>query len=300
MTFSNTFKSISRAGVVAAFALFSVSCLWHGDNGGNTMSVYTGGYPVADYGPNDAESWMYPTSLGMPAGPASPPTNYYYSNGKITDNGDGTADVQFRQTEMILPEPPGGNPVQIPSWLKFDASAEVSKMRMVDLPTDLGTITAIKVRVVSISAGFTAGGDLSFPVTVYKGDGSTVIGTGNLTVARNSRTNPLGTEGEDHTTGDLDEIEFTSLTVSESDVGAGLVLKLDSTDAGAGWGTGTPEWDVQAVDLVITYTSDTVFESITEVESPIRPVAYLYSDNTDCALDTAINDTVELTTLIID
>lgn len=233
------------------------------------MAEYAGGYPVADVGPNDGSA-------------SNPPDHFACINAKIENAGDG-ASYAWRQYN----DPNGA---YLPRWINFAATATVERYRLVSKPSDVDVLTEVRIGVLSMTSGFDAGAALSFDLTLYKADGITSLGTQALVVRRNNAAGPM-TPLIVHPLGDVDEAVFSGLTLTNAEVAAGLVIKIDSTSTE--WAAGPlPNWDILAVDYQATFTPDTVVNSIVEGTSLIRGEAIGSSPLGACTGDSPIEGEV--------
>src|SRR5678809_850343 len=109
--------------------------------------TYSGGYPVADYGPNDF------TRLVGPLFGGSIHASHYLHVNKECDGLD-TASNPATGTQINE------------SWLQATVTGKIEKFRFVDKPQNVDVATEVRIRMIQFATGFLSPTDLiEFPIT---------------------------------------------------------------------------------------------------------------------------------------
>ncbi len=247
---------------VAALATFF---LFAGCIGEKHMLYFEGTRPASDVGPNDCG--------GLSSG------NHW----RGLDKGSN----------------PRQNPVtDSPLFLAFDATGMVERVRLQPKPNGVGEAAKVTVFLVQSTAGGTfdpASGFMEFPISLYKADGTTLLGTTTTHIPNDYSPDSSPAEGDYFA---AQAYEFDGLTLDQDDIDDGLVLKLDSS-AADGW-TGGGTWFVYAAwtgtDFSLAVPADpivvvnTPIQSIIDVSTPIETV------DVDAPIETEIEVTAQIDT----
>lgn len=250
----------ARNWVAALAALFlSTGCI-----GEKHMSLYfEGTRPAEDVGPNQA--------TGAPLG------------------------LHYRGLDK------GSNPrqngvVDAPPFLAFDDTGKVERVRLQPKPNGIDEATKITVFLIQSTSGSTfdpASGFMEFPISLYKADGVTLLGT-TTTHIPNDYDPTIPPPTDDWF--EAQAYEFDGLTLDQDDIDDGLILELDSS-AADGW-TGGGTWFVYAAWTGTEFSLAEAVEPSVIVTAPIHTVIDVYAPIETADADAPIETEIEISATI--
>lgn len=195
----------------------------------------------------------------------------------------------------------GSNPRQngvtdSPPFLAFDATGKVEMLRLQPKPNYVDELSKVTLFLVQSTSGSTfdpASGFMEFPLSLYKADGTTLLGTTTTHIPNDYDPGAAPAPGDYF---EAQPYEFDGLTLDQADIDAGLIVKLDSS-AADGW-TGGGTWIVYAVWTGNNFTPAEAIDPVVIVSAPIHTVIDVYAPIVDVDADGTIESVIEVSAVI--
>lgn len=192
---------------------------------------------------------------------------------------------------------PRQNPVtDSPLFCAFDATGKVERVRLMPKPNGVDNLSKVTLFLVQSTAGSTfdpASGFMEFPLSLYKADGTTLLGTTTTHIPNDYSPDSAPALGDYF---EAQTYEFDGLTLDQTDIDAGLIVKLDSS-AADGW-TGGGTWIVYAVWTGNNFTPIEAIDPVVIVTAPIHTVIDVYAPIDTVDADAPIESLIEVSATI--